>query len=232
MSLNQSYVLWCLQMKKRILDKSEIFSVVKNTFPHAIVMFIYYCGSIAFGLEAEDSDIDVTVVLDRFDGNVHLTIGSLDIFAYGKDTALKKQVLDSSVPSYDRAYIDEVLSPFDTLIYLNEDYRLDYEQYRSIDMKKLLKPFLASFVEHYQHRLSLPQALKSNYHIFRIRGILENLNQSGKYEHQVFEPYYTMMIDYKKNWNNPIGKSYHELLKDTLRYIEEYIDVGEQHELG
>jgi predicted nucleotidyltransferase len=95
-----------LQVKPRIRSKESILEIVQGLFPNTKVMFIYYCGSLAFGISDENSDDDVTVVLDGFKGNVHLSLGELDIFAYGRDIYLKKQNLDPSVPLYDRAYID------------------------------------------------------------------------------------------------------------------------------
>jgi predicted nucleotidyltransferase len=218
-------------MKQR-QSKAKILEAVQNIFPQSTVMFIYYCGSIAFGLEDEDSDDDVTAVLDGFRGNVHLSLGTLDIFAYGRDIYMKKQNLDPSVPLYDRAYIDEVLSPKDTLIYLEERYRSEYEQYKSIDLISKLGLFLASFVEHYETRLDLPEPQKSHYHILRVRGILDHLDQVGKYEHMVEEPWATMMKEYKKNWNNDVGVRYMPILKEQLRYIAAYRDKVINDELG
>lgn len=218
-------------MKQR-QSKANILEAVKNIFPQATVMFIYYCGSVAFGLEDENSDDDVTVVLDGFKGNVHLSLGTLDIFAYGRDIYLKKQNLDPSVPLYDRAYIDEVLSPKDTLIYLDERYREEYEAYKNIDMTSKLGLFLASFVEHYETRLDLPEPQKSHYHILRVRGILDHVDQIGKYEHVVEEPWATMMKDYKKNWNNDVGVRYMPILREQLRYLAAYRDKVMNDELG
>ena len=221
-----------LQVKPRIRSKESILEIVKGLFPNTIVMFIYYCGSLAFGISDENSDDDVTVVLDGFKGNVHLSLGELDIFAYGRDVYLKKQNLDPSVPLYDRAYIDEVLSTKDNLIYLDENYKVEYEAYKNIDLTSKLGLFLSSFVEHYQIRINYPEPQKSHYHILRVRGILDHMDQVGKYEHIIPEPWYTMMIEYKKNWNNNKGKEYMPLLREALNYIENYRDRVISNELG
>lgn len=219
-------------MKQRIQSKASILEVVQNIFPQSTVMFIYYCGSVAFGLEDEDSDDDVTVILDGFLGNLHLSLGTLDIFAYGRDVFLKKQNLDPSVPLYDRAYIDEVLSQRDTLIYLDERYRSEYEAYKNIDLTSKLGLFLSSFVEHYETRLDLPEPQKSHYHILRVRGILDHVDQVGTYEHVVEEPWMTMMLEYKKKWNTDVGRLYMPILRDQLRYIAAYREKVNHDELG
>jgi len=195
-------------------------------------MFIYFCGSLAFGLDDENSDDDVTVVLDGLQGNVHLSLGSLDIFAYGRDVYLKKQNLDPTVPLYDRAYIDEVLSQKDNLIYLNEDYRAEYEAYKNIDLTSMLGRFLSSFVEHYEMRINYPEPQKSHYHILRVRGILDHVDRVGKYELVVEEPWRSMMIEYKKNWNTELGVKYMPFLKEVLAYLATYRDRVIQRELG
>ena len=221
-----------LQVKPRIRSKESILEIVQGLFPSTIVMFIYYCGSLAFGISDENSDDDVTVVLDGFKGNVHLSLGELDIFAYGRDIYLKKQNLDPSVPLYDRAYIDEVLSTKDNLIYLDENNKEEYEAYKNIDLTSKLGLFLSSFVEHYKMRIDYPEPQKSHYHILRVRGILDHVDQVGRYEHIIPEPWYTMMIEYKKNWNNNKGKEYMPLLREALNYIENYRDRVISNELG
>jgi hypothetical protein len=221
-----------LQVKQKIQSKESILEIVQGIFPNTTVMFIYYCGSLAFGLNDENSDDDVTVVLDGFKGNVHLSLGELDIFAYGRDIYLKKQNLDPTVPLYDRAYIDEVLSTKDNLIYLDENYRDEYEAYKNVDLTTKLGLFLSSFVEHYKMRIEYPETQKSHYHILRVRGILDHVDQTGKYELIVPEPWYTDMLNYKKNWNTKIGRNYLPLIREALTYIENYKDRVISNELG
>ena len=221
-----------IQVKQKIQSKASSLEIVQGMFPGTTVMFIYYCGSLAFGLNDENSDDDVTVVLDWFHGNVHLILGTLDIFAYGRDVYLKKQNLDPTVPLYDRAYIDEVLSQKDNLIYLNEAYRAEYEAYKNIDLTSMLGRFLAGFVEHYEMRIAYPEPQKSHYHILRIRGILDHVDRVGKYELVVEEPWNTMMIKYKKYWNTEVGVQYMPTLKKALAYLATYRDRVIQRELG
>ena len=221
-----------LQVKQKPQSNESILEIVQGIFPNTTVMFIYYCGSLAFGLNDENSDDDVTVVLDGFKGNVHLSLGELDIFAYGRDIYLKKQNLDPTVPLYDRAYIDEVLSTKDNLIYLDENYREEYEAYKNVDLTTKLGLFLSSFVEHYKMRIEYPETQKSHYHVLRVRGILDHVDQTGKYELIVPEPWYTDMLEYKKNWNTKIGRDYLPLIREALTYIENYKDRVISNELG
>lgn len=217
---------------KQNLSKDNILERIKTTFPNTVVMFAYYCGSIAYGLEDDESDIDVTVVLDHFQGNVHLSLGTLDLFAYGRDIFLLKQQLHSSVPLYDRAYIDEILSSRENLIYLDERYQKEYEAYRTIDLERNIVRYLEGFIEHYHMRLAYPDPQKSHYHIFRLRGILERMEVTNRYELSVPEPWKTMMLDYKRNWNQERAKAYLPLLRETLGFIEQFKEKRNTDELG
>ena len=219
-------------MSKRTFSKDEVIERVQNVFPKSEIMFIYYCGSIAFGLDDENSDVDVTAVLDDFKGNVHLSLGDLDIFAFGQDVYMKKQEQDSSVALYYRAYMDEILSTKDNLIYINSRYQNEYERYKNIDFNKILGPFLNSFVMQNEVRIKDLVPYKSHYHILRVRGILDHVDRVGKYELIVEEPWYSRMIEYKKNWDNQIGIKYMPVLERELRYIAEYRDKVMKDELG
>jgi len=219
-------------MSKRTFSKDEVIERVQNVFPKSEIMFIYYCGSIAFGLDDENSDVDVTAVLDNFNGNIHLSLGDLDIFAFGQDVYMKKQEQDSSVALYYRAYMDEILSTKDNLIYLNSRYQNEYERYKNTDFNKILGPFLNSFVVQNEVRLKDQVPYKSHYHILRVRGILDHVDRVGKYELIVEEPWYSQMIEYKKNWDKEIGIKYMPVLERELRYIAEYRDKVMKDELG
>jgi len=221
-----------LQVKPKEQIKERILETIRGIFPNTTVMFVYYCGSFAYGLNDENSDEDITVVLDGFKGNVHLCLGELDIFAYDRDVFRKKQNLDPSVPLYNRASIDDILSEKDSLIYLDENYREEYEAYKKVDFTKTLGLFLESFVELNNMRMEYPTPQKAHYHIFRVRGILDHVDQTGKYRHQVHEPWKTHMIEYKKKWNTSTGRDYMPLLREALAYIEKYKNRVISHELG
>jgi predicted nucleotidyltransferase len=219
-------------MKARINSPEEILSIVNGIFPNSIIMFMYYCGSIAYKTNDEESDIDITVVLDKFFGTIHLELGTIDLFVFDKETAFKKQRLEPSVPLYYRSSIDEVLAIESTQIYINDQYQDMFEQYISVNLNKQIKEFLTGFVEYHQSRYFENEPQKSNYHILRMRGILDHLDLVGKYELVVEEPWATMMVEYKKNWDNEIGIKYMPVLERELRYIAEYRDKVMNDELG
>jgi hypothetical protein len=115
---------------------------------------------------------------------------------------------------------------------LDENYREEYEAYKNVDLTTKLGLFLSSFVEHYKMRIEYPETQKSHYHVLRVRGILDHVDQTGKYELTVPEPWYTDMLEYKKNWNTKIGRDYLPLIREALTYIENYKDRVISNELG
>ena len=136
-------------------------------FPRAKIMFAYYCGSIAYGTEGENSDIDVTVVMSGLTGNIHMDAGNLDLFIYGEDCYLDKQNLSDKIPLYNKIYIDDVLEVDKNLIYLNPDYINEFNAYKNINLEEKLKSYLSSFIEYYTNEINDRQEpVQRLYHVF------------------------------------------------------------------
>jgi predicted nucleotidyltransferase len=208
-----------------------IYEKVKAVFSEAKIKFLYLCGSHSYGTQGEDSDIDIAVVLDNFKGSIHLEIGELDVFAFGTDTFLLKQMFDPSIPHYYLASVDEVLSIDRNMIFLDERYRYDFEAYKTVDIKKNLKRFLESFIQYHQMRLDENLPKKTHYHILRMRGTLDHLDRTGHFEHVIEEPWRSIMLDYKKNWMVK-GHEYMDLIKEQMAYIKAYKEKVTHDELG
>ena len=101
---------------------SDLYNMIEGVFPNTEILFIYYGGSIAYGLDNNSSDKDVTVVLDGFRGNLHLTLGEYDLFVFAKDRFIQRQQFDESIIAYHRAAADNVMSIERTLIYINPSF--------------------------------------------------------------------------------------------------------------
>lgn len=68
-------------------------------------------------------------------------------------------------------------------------------------------------------RLNYDVPDKSMYHILRVRGVLEHNDKTGIYEMIIDEPWCSVMLDFKKNFNNEIGASYLPKIKEALEFI-------------
>jgi hypothetical protein len=185
---------------------------------------MYYSGSRGYGYDEEDSDIDVTVVLENFKGSLHLQLGKLDIFAFSKDMYIKRQNFDETVIDYYKSATDDILVPEDKILYLSPEFEETYEQLKSFNVKRFIVNQITALLNHTKIRMNISMELKSHYHLLRYRGILEHYDRTGVFELVIDEPWRSEMLQYKKNWDNEIGKSYENKLVETFEYLEQYRD--------
>jgi len=185
---------------------------------------MYYSGSKGYGYDDEDSDIDVTVVLDDFNGLLHLQLGKLDIFAFSKDSYIKRQNFDESIIEYYKTAADDILIPEDKIIYLCPEFDSTYEQLKAFNVKTFIGNQLAALISYTRMRMDISMELKSHYHLFRMRGILDHYDRTGLFELEIDEKWKKEMLQFKKNWNNEIGESYWNKLEEQLLYLEQYKD--------
>ncbi|MDR4968616.1 MAG: nucleotidyltransferase domain-containing protein [Acholeplasmataceae bacterium] len=204
--------------------KNEDFvQMIQSMFPDKEIMFMYLCGSRAYGTEDEDSDYDIAVVLNQFSGYLQLKVEKADFFVYGSDYYLEKQRLSPFVPLYNRAHMDEIIGIDDRLIYLDDKYKEEYEMYKDVDFKKLLPIFLDAFIEFHQIRYkAIQKPAKMLYHLLRMRGQLENYETTGKFTLECAEPWKSYYLNYKQNWKNAVGEAYRSLIDEQFDYIKAY----------
>jgi len=211
---------------------SDLYNIIKGVFPNTEILLIYYGGSIAYGLDSDSSDKDVTVVLDGFRGNLHLTIGEYDLFVFAKDRFIQRQTFDESIIAYHRAAADNIMSIERTLIYINPSFQETLDELLIYDDKEFMLDHIAAELEYGRMRFDVNTNFKSHYHVFRIRGMVDHYENTGKYELVVEEPWFTKMMDFKDNWDNEIAENYIEEIKDQLEYLEKYRNEMVMSELG
>jgi hypothetical protein len=211
---------------------SDLYKIIEGVFPNTEILLIYYGGSIAYGLDDNTSDKDVTVVLDGFRGNLHITIGEYDLFVFAKDRFIQRQTFDESIIAYHRAAADNVMSIDRTLIYINPTFQETLDELLVYDDKEFMLNHIAAELEYGRMRFDVNTNFKSHYHVFRIRGMVDHYKKTGKYELVVEEPWFTKMMDFKNNWDNEIAQNYVEEIKDQLDYLENYRNEMIERGLG
>ncbi|MBU1143442.1 MAG: hypothetical protein KKH92_07335 [Firmicutes bacterium] len=211
---------------------SDLYKMIEGVFPNTEILLIYYGGSIAYGLDSELSDIDITVVLEGFRGNLHLTLGEYDLFVFAKDRFIQRQTFDESIIAYHRAAADNVMSIDRTLIYINPSFQETLDQLLIYDDKEFMINHIAAELEYGRMRFEVNTNFKSHYHVFRIRGMVDHYEKTGRYELVVEEPWFTKMMDFKNNWDNEIAQNYVEEIKSQLDYLENYRNEMIQSGLG
>jgi hypothetical protein len=211
---------------------SDLYKIIEGVFPNTEILLIYYGGSIAYGLDDNSSDKDVTVVLDGFKGNLHLTLGEYDLFVFAKDRFIQRQQFDSSIIAYHRAAADNVMSIDRTLIYINSSFQETIDQLLIYDDKAFMLNHIAAELEYGRMRFDVNTNFKSHYHVFRIRGMVDHYEKTGKYELVVEEPWFSKMMDFKWNWDNEIALNYVDEIKEQLDYLENYRNEMIQNGMG
>lgn len=205
--------------------KEYLVNIIKNMYPDKEIMFMYLCGAHVYGAEDEDSDYDVSVMLKGFFGYMHMEVENVDFFVYGEDYYLEKQRLNPHVPLYNRAHMDEVIDIDSRLIYLNPSYEREYNCYKAVDFNNILPDFLKAFIEFHEIRYQVTdEPAKRLYHVLRIRGQLDNYDETGIFTLECKEPWKSYYMNYKRNWQSSVGVAYRHLIKEQLDYIKVYLE--------
>src|SRR5690554_4323804 len=220
-------------MSEKISEKKLIEDKLKGLFVHNELMFAYFCGSRAYGTDTKDSDIDVVAVFSDLGGITHATLSGIDIFAYGIDSFIQRQSISDELPLYNLIHADDFIKAKDNLIYLNPKYKSDFDKLVKIDFSKVLPEFLEAFIKYYDLLINVQQAkVKRSYHIYRIKGLIDNYKKNGKYEINLSKEQLSKIADYKKNWES-LENSVVSELSDVLEEIKEFkenLKVGDQNE--
>ena len=207
-------------------------NLVSNIFSGCEVLLLYYSGSKGYGFDDENSDTDLTVVLDGFNGNMHLQLGKIDIFAFSKEDYIKRQNFDKTIIDYYKSAADDILVPEDKVIYLDNKFIKQYEKMKNFEVKAFIVNQLSALINYTKMRMDINMKFKSHYHLFRMRGMIEHYEITGKYELVVEGQWFSKMMDFKNNWDNEIAQNYVEEIKEQLDYLENYRNEMIQNGLG
>jgi hypothetical protein len=181
--------------------------MIEGVFPNTEILLIYYGGSIAYGLDSELSDKDVTVVLEGFRGNLHLTLGEYDLFVFAKDRFIQRQTFDESIIAYHRAAADNVMSIDRTLIYINPSFQETLDQLLIYDDKEFMINHIAAELEYGRMRFDVNTNFKSQYQYSKYKRHPQNASMATREVNEYI----------KKNELNPIGPVHQVMLIDKKR---------------
>ena len=213
---------------KSFIDVKKIFKEVTALLENKTIMFMYLGGSLAYDtFNKECSDIDINVFVDDFDTFIHTPCGDYDLFIYGKEYMMKRELMDEELPLYNRIFIDDKYSINDTLLYKNPQYQKEYEEFVNFDVTTVLKKYLENVYEYFMFLYvdnELP--LKRFYHVIRIKGQLESYKKTGKYDLTIEKDYKDEAILFKDNLEKEIGKKIY--LTKIGTYLEEFKKYAEE----
>ena len=217
-----------IERNTKTLD--DVIKSIIRLYHNYKVMFIYYGGSLAYGTYSQGkSDIDLEVFIDGIPYASKTEYCDVDLFIYPKEYITKRFDMSDNLNGYRKSFADVYLGLPGTLVYLNEEYRKEFEEYISFDFKTILPQFLGVFIDYYGFCLEDAESLgKKFYHIIRMRGQLERYLETGKFGYETPEGYKEEMLDFKCNWDNKEkNKIYSKKIKN---YFEEIKKIKEELE--
>ncbi|HOF43217.1 MAG TPA: hypothetical protein PLE44_01305 [Bacilli bacterium] len=218
-------------MSEKISEKKLIEDKLKGLFVHNELIFAYFCGSRAYGTDTKESDIDVVAVFSDLGGITHASLNGIDIFAYGIDSFIQRQSISDELPLYNLIHADDFLKVKDNLIYLNPEFKDEYDKLVNIKFEKVLPEFLDAFITYYDLLINRQEAkVKRNYHIYRVHWIISNFKKTNKYDVNIPKEISDKIFNYKKDWET-LDQSVVEEFKELLEEIKEFrsnIKVGDK----
>jgi len=211
---------------------NEIHDMIKEVFPNTKILLIYYGGSKAYGLDDENSDIDLTVVLDGFKGILHLFIGNYDLFVFSKEDFIKRQLFDDSIIAYHRQAADNIMGIDSNDFYLCPDFSNELnELIKSVD-RHFIYHFIDAVLIYAVSKFEINPTSKTHYHLFRLRGMLDHYDETGQFNLQVSEPWYSLMLEYKANYKTHDATKYVDKIIEQIDYLSNYRKEMKNRGLG
>ena len=210
-------------MSTKIMKNSEVIDLVKGMFIHHKLMYLYYSGNDAYGTGSESSDTDVTAVFKTIKGIIHASAGDIDIFAYGYDDFLARQSISDEVPLYNLIHADDIINVDKTIIYVNEQYKKEFDSIIKLDFYKVLPLYLDAFIKYYDDLLNVQNVVvKRAYHILRIKAIIDEVIKTKKYQIIISDEWLKKIKKHKKDFRKLNTSKY---LDELRGYLEEIITI-------
>lgn len=197
---------------------------LKKRYPNKKILLAYVGGSYAYGCNGEYSDKDIIAVVEGENGLGGFVEGNLDYLVMGKDDFIKAHELSVDVNEQLVLFADSLLSTLDekNLIYLNEDFRETYEKMLYKDWISWIPKFLIRVLPLLNMYVNNGENNKKEYHVYRIRAMLDYLDQTGSFSLELAEPYKSKMIEYKNHFSALPVKD--EELQELLSYFKKYAE--------
>src|SRR5690625_1654495 len=216
-------------MSEKNSEKQLITDKLKGLFVHNDLMFAYFCGLRAYGTDSKESDIDVVAVFSDLGGITHAILSGIDIFAYGLDSFIGRQSMSDELPLYNLIHADDFLKAKDNLIYLNQEYKDEFDKLAAIEFEKVLQEFLDAFINYYDLIINKQQVkVKRSYHIYRVHWIIDNFKKTKKYDVNIPKQITDMIFNYKSNWetmDQSVVTEFSNLLEEIKEFRNE-LKVG------
>jgi hypothetical protein len=197
---------------------------IKNAFPNNKILLEYKSGSYAYELNSDYSDNDYVVVLDNFLGMLFIPKDELnnEYFIYGKAEWIKRQELDTTLSSYHKLFIDDIMNIDNTKVEVNTGIKTILNNYLKRDWTTILIPYLKNVVSYFRVFLDNNELSKLMYHLYRIEEQVNNFLISKKWSIELSNDTKDKVKVYKENYHSQSSVFVVEL-KQILNHFETII---------
>lgn len=184
------------------------------------ILLAYYGGSTAYQTTNENSDKDVIVVLDNFDGYDHLAVPSkgVEYFIFGKEQFIDKMNFDKTITPYLLIFNDDILADVPPIT-LDESFVETYEAIRNRPFGEFMKDYLGAVITYYGTLLKTNTLRKNMYHLYRIEEQVKRYLETESFTLGVSEDTLEKMMVLKDNYQTNNVEILTEL-KAILNYLK------------
>ncbi|HPL55671.1 MAG TPA: hypothetical protein PLH44_03995 [Bacilli bacterium] len=198
---------------------------IKKQFPLSEILLIYKIGSRAYGVENDNSDTDLTVVINGYSGMNHVVDFETrtEYYIYSKELWIKKMELDSSLANLFLIFPDEVIG--NTPLHIDEEFVEVYENYQNRNFATIIKKYLEKVIAHFETYLSDNIQTKMMWHLFRIEEQVLRFISTGEWTLNLNPETIEKIQVYKSNYHLQ-----NEQWLNELNCIIEYLKEVQNHE--
>ena len=193
---------------------------IRKNFPLSTILLIYRMGSKAYGVDNENSDEDIGVVLDGYSGMDHIVDyeKKQEYFIFSKDLWIKKMEFDTSLANLFLIFPDEVIG--NTPLYIKEDFVSTYESFQTRDFATIFKTYLGKVIDYFETYLNENRQTKTMWHLYRIEGQTLRFFSTDQWSLSLTPGTIEKIQVYKQNYKLQNEHSLSEF-KNIIQYLKE-----------
>lgn len=193
---------------------------IRKNFPLSTILLIYRMGSKAYGVDNENSDEDIGVVLDGYSGMDHIVDYETrnEYFVFCKDLWIKKMEFDASMANLFLIFPDEVIG--NNPLYIKEEFIAIYESYQTRDFASIFKTYLGKVIDYFDTYLNEDRQTKTMWHLYRIEEQVLRFVSTGEWSLILTPGTIEKIQVYKQNYRLQNEHSLSEF-KNIIQYLKE-----------
>lgn len=193
---------------------------IRKNFPLSTILLIYRMGSRAYGVDNENSDQDIGVVLDGYSGMDHIVDYETknEYFIFCKDLWIKKMEFETSLANLFLIFPDEVIG--NTPLYIKEEFITTYESYQTRDFASIFKTYLGKVIDYFETYLNEDRQTKTMWHLYRIEEQVLRFVSTGEWSLTLTPGTIEKLQVYKQNYKLQNEHSLSEF-KNIIQYLKE-----------